>query len=324
MGRHSIPDPEESSGGTPEGASDATESFEQPSADDTDSRATPEPDYPSDGEPDADQATGISGARVRDRVRHRTTTTSTRPSTTSRTTPTCPTTAAGDREPEPPSPSSADPPPNAVVRRARRRQAPPRAQHSGEWEGGEWTGSHRAIQPGRRGVSGASSAHWSRSSWWWRRFILWRFFGDALSNRSSIASARCVDGQKAVAVIADPSIADEIATLAKKFNETAEPGRRQLRRGRRQARRIRPGDQRLRRHLARRAGRPPGAVDSRQLDLAGPPRGGRRRGNRQRQPLAGQLAGRAGHPPAAQRRSWRNRIGEHCPACRATRLAWTG
>ena len=54
-------------------------------------------------------------------------------------------------------------------------------------------------------------------------FILWRFFGDALSNRSSLASARCVDGQKAVAVIADPAIADEIATLAKKFNETANP-----------------------------------------------------------------------------------------------------
>ena len=27
-------------------------------------------------------------------------------------------------------------------------------------------------------------------------FILWRFFGDALSDRSSVASARCVDGQK--------------------------------------------------------------------------------------------------------------------------------
>ena len=30
MGRHSIPDPDESSGGTPEGATDATESFDQP------------------------------------------------------------------------------------------------------------------------------------------------------------------------------------------------------------------------------------------------------------------------------------------------------
>jgi hypothetical protein len=54
-------------------------------------------------------------------------------------------------------------------------------------------------------------------------FILWRFFGDALSDRSSIASARCVDGQKGVAVIADPAIAGQIAALAKKFNETANP-----------------------------------------------------------------------------------------------------
>jgi hypothetical protein len=54
-------------------------------------------------------------------------------------------------------------------------------------------------------------------------FILWRFFGDALSDRSSVASARCVDGQKSVAVIADPAIYGEISTLAKKFNETANP-----------------------------------------------------------------------------------------------------
>jgi hypothetical protein len=54
-------------------------------------------------------------------------------------------------------------------------------------------------------------------------FILWRFFGDALSNRSTVASARCVDGQQGVAVIADPSIADEVGKLGKKFNETANP-----------------------------------------------------------------------------------------------------
>ena len=35
-------------------------------------------------------------------------------------------------------------------------------------------------------------------------FILWRFFGDALSNRSDALAARCVDGEIAVAVIADP------------------------------------------------------------------------------------------------------------------------
>ena len=40
--------------------------------------------------------------------------------------------------------------------------------------------------------------------------ILWRFFGDALSNRSEAAAARCVDGEVAVAVIADPSIAEQV------------------------------------------------------------------------------------------------------------------
>ena len=41
----------------------------------------------------------------------------------------------------------------ARIRRAHTRPGPPRATHSGEWEGGEWTGSHRAITTGRRGVS---------------------------------------------------------------------------------------------------------------------------------------------------------------------------
>ena len=102
-------------------------------------------------------------------------------------------------------------------------RTPPRAQHSGEWEGGEWTGSHRAIQPGRRGVSVGVIGALVAVVVVVAAFILWRFFGDALSNRSSLASARCVDGQKAVAVIADPSIADQISTLGKKFNETANP-----------------------------------------------------------------------------------------------------
>ena len=53
--------------------------------------------------------------------------------------------------------------------------------------------------------------------------ILWRFFGDALSNRSEVAAARCVSGDVAVAVIADPSIAEHIRTLAEEYNKTAAP-----------------------------------------------------------------------------------------------------
>jgi hypothetical protein len=54
-------------------------------------------------------------------------------------------------------------------------------------------------------------------------FILWRFFGDALSHRSDALAARCVDGQLAVAVVADPSIADHIQKLADTYNKSAAP-----------------------------------------------------------------------------------------------------
>ena len=53
--------------------------------------------------------------------------------------------------------------------------------------------------------------------------ILWRFFGDALSNRTEAAAARCVDGEVAVAVIADPSIAEQVRALGERYNETADP-----------------------------------------------------------------------------------------------------
>ena len=53
--------------------------------------------------------------------------------------------------------------------------------------------------------------------------ILWRFFGDALSNRSDAAAARCVSGELAVAVVADPSISDQVQTLANNYNDTADP-----------------------------------------------------------------------------------------------------
>ncbi|MCW2562162.1 MAG: hypothetical protein JWQ31_722, partial [Mycobacterium sp.] len=103
---------------------------------------------------------------------------------------------------------------------------PPRSsghRHSGEWEGGEWTGSHRAVAAGRRGVSlgviGALVAVVVVVA----AVILWRFFGDALSSRSDAGAARCVDGELAVAVVADPSIADQVKTLADTYNKGAAP-----------------------------------------------------------------------------------------------------
>lgn len=102
---------------------------------------------------------------------------------------------------------------------------PPRrsGQHTGEWEGGDWTGSHRAVKSGRRGVSIGVIAALVAVVVVVGAFILWRFFGDALSHRTDAAAARCVDGDLAVAVVADPSIAGELSKLADTYNQTAEP-----------------------------------------------------------------------------------------------------
>jgi hypothetical protein len=95
--------------------------------------------------------------------------------------------------------------------------------HGGEWEGGEWTGSHRAVKAGRRKVSVGVIAALVTVVVVVGAIILWRFFGDALSNRSVAAAARCVEGEVAVAVVADPSIADPLRALADRYNQTAAP-----------------------------------------------------------------------------------------------------
>src|SRR6476661_1765755 len=89
--------------------------------------------------------------------------------------------------------------------------------------GDEWTGSHRAVTPRRRGVSKGVIAALVTVVVVVGAVILWRFFGDALSDRSAVAAARCVSGDVAVAVIADGSIAEHIRTLADDYNKTAAP-----------------------------------------------------------------------------------------------------
>ena len=104
---------------------------------------------------------------------------------------------------------------------------PPRSsgpQHTGEWEGGEWTGSHRAAATGRRGVSLGVIAALVAVVVLVGAFILWRFFGDALSHRTDALAARCVNGELAVAVVTDPSIADHVQKLADAYNQSAAPG----------------------------------------------------------------------------------------------------
>ncbi len=233
MGRHSIPDPDESSGGPPEGSSDATESFpQQPQvppysgSELGDQAGPPEPDDPGygeagDDEPDYQEPEyqepefeAGSDSDYDDEYE------------------------AEHPEPEHPEPEDLQPgyresefadhefrgpAAESPSYAASPPRAPSRAQHSGEWEGGEWTGSHRAITTGRRGISVGVIGALVAVVVVVAAFILWRFFGDALSDRSNVASARCVEGQEAVAVVADPAIADQISTLGKKFNETANP-----------------------------------------------------------------------------------------------------
>lgn len=91
------------------------------------------------------------------------------------------------------------------------------------WDSGEWTGSHRAITPGRRKVSPTVIAALVAVVVVVGAFILWRFFGDALSSRSQQAAARCVEGEVTVAVLADPTIADQVRTLADTYTKTAAP-----------------------------------------------------------------------------------------------------
>jgi len=95
--------------------------------------------------------------------------------------------------------------------------------HTGGWESGEWTGSHRSVAPKRRGVSVSVIVALVAIVVVLGVVILWRFFGDALSDRSQTAAARCVDGDLNVAVLADPTIADQIQTLAQSYNESADP-----------------------------------------------------------------------------------------------------
>lgn len=104
----------------------------------------------------------------------------------------------------------------AVIRAA----GPPSGGHRNE---GEWTGSHRTVAPGRRGVSVGVIAALVTVVVVVAGVILWRFFGDALSDRSATAASRCLEGDMTVAVVADPAIAEPLGPLAEKFNSSTSP-----------------------------------------------------------------------------------------------------
>jgi len=94
-----------------------------------------------------------------------------------------------------------------------------RAGHRGL---GEWQGGHRSTGK-RRGVSIGVIVALVAVVVVVAGVILWGFFSDALSHRSQTAAARCVGGKDSVAVIADPTIADQVKNLADGYNASAGP-----------------------------------------------------------------------------------------------------
>ena len=106
-------------------------------------------------------------------------------------------------------------------RRGQGPPAPPPPPLSGGHRGGsEWRGGHRGD--GRRGVSIGVIAALVAVVVVVGVIILWRFFGDALSNRSHTAAA-CTGNKEPVAVIADPSIAEHVQQFAERYNRSAGP-----------------------------------------------------------------------------------------------------
>ena len=99
---------------------------------------------------------------------------------------------------------------------------PPPVHAAGHREAGEWRGGHRSAG-GRRGVSIGVIVALILVVVLVGGWILWNLFGDALSHRSHNAATRCVGGKETVAVIADPTIADQVREQAESYNSTAGP-----------------------------------------------------------------------------------------------------
>lgn len=88
---------------------------------------------------------------------------------------------------------------------------------------GSWQGRRRRTDGGRRGVSVGVIAALVGVVVLVGGVILWRFFGDALSQRSTDAARQCVEGTATVAVVADPAIAVNATAFAEAYNDEARP-----------------------------------------------------------------------------------------------------
>jgi len=99
---------------------------------------------------------------------------------------------------------------------------PPPPGRAGARRRDGWQGGHRS-EGGRRGVSIGVIVALVTVVVVVGAVILWRLFGDALSDRSRTAAQQCLEGTAGVAVIADPSIADNVTKFAETFNKNATP-----------------------------------------------------------------------------------------------------
>jgi hypothetical protein len=86
-----------------------------------------------------------------------------------------------------------------------------------------WQGRRRREDSGPREVSRGVIAALTAVVVLVGGVIAWRFFGDALSRRSSDAASVCVEGTATVGVVADPSIAEAVSGFADSFNDEASP-----------------------------------------------------------------------------------------------------
>lgn len=120
----------------------------------------------------------------------------------------------GEPADEPAEPDDANPPSGRLSRPSSGRI--PRAESG-------WQGRRRREDGARRGVSTGVVVALATVVVLVGAIILWRFFGNALSRRSSDAAEQCLGGTATVAVVADPSIADSVSSFAQKYNDEATP-----------------------------------------------------------------------------------------------------
>ncbi len=102
--------------------------------------------------------------------------------------------------------------------------APPDDESAGgRFADGSWQGGHRSTETKRRGVSIGVIAALVTVVVVVAAIILWRFIGNALSDRSNTAAATCSGADVPVAVVADPAISDKITEFADRYNKSAGP-----------------------------------------------------------------------------------------------------